>query len=346
LSAGAPAFACLGAGYAAVRLLRAPQRLADLLVAFVVRVGAPVLLFRGMLSLDLGQAFHAGMLTSFYAGAAFGFAAGFALARALGRPPDEAVAIGFGGQFSNTVLLGVPIMVGAYGEAATLPMFAIIALHAPTLYLLGIGAMELARAGAAGGGLARALARAARDVARNALMIGIALGLVCNLLEAAPPDAVGSVIDAVALATLPAGLLAVGAALARYQLQREIWVALMITALSLVAHPGVAYLIGTGVFDLAAPELRAAVLTAAMPAGLNVFVFASMYRVGQGAAASAVLLSTLVSFLTISAWLAVLGGPDADGGQPAAGAAASPPVAGVAALSLEAWAGTTPAAAS
>ena len=49
-------------------------------------------------------------------------------------------------------------------------------------------------------------------------------------------------------------------------------------------------------------------MTAAMAPGVNSYVFASLYSRGQAQAASAVLLATAVSVLTVSVWLAVLGG--------------------------------------
>ena len=45
-----------------------------------------------------------------------------------------------------------------------------------------------------------------------------------------------------------------------------------------------------------------------MAPGVNTYVFASLYARGQAQAASAILLATATSVLTVSAWLALLGG--------------------------------------
>ena len=75
------------------------------------------------------------------------FALGILGARKLfHHRPGEAVAIGFGALFSNSVLLGLPIMERAYGAAALGPTFAIVSIHAPFCYFLGITVMEFARA--------------------------------------------------------------------------------------------------------------------------------------------------------------------------------------------------------
>ena len=49
-------------------------------------------------------------------------------------------------------------------------------------------------------------------------------------------------------------------------------------------------------------------MTAAMAPGVNAYVFASLYARGQAQAASAVLLATGLSVVTVSAWLTLLGG--------------------------------------
>jgi predicted permease len=67
-------------------------------------------------------------------------------------------------------------------------------------------------------------------------------------------------------------------------------------------------LLGTQVFHLSEPFLRAAVLGSAMAPGVNTYIFASMYGRAQAEAASAVLISTLLSVGTVSVWLALLGG--------------------------------------
>jgi hypothetical protein len=47
----------------------------------------------------------------------------------------------------------------------------------------------------------------------------------------------------------------------------------------------------------------AVVLMAAMASGVNAYLFASMYHRGQSMAASAVLLGTGLSILSVSIWL-------------------------------------------
>jgi predicted permease len=80
----------------------------------------------------------------------------------------------------------------------------------------------------------------------------------------------------------------------------------LVLVLKLLVHPGIAYVLATQVFDLPIEFTRAAVMTAAMAPGVNVYVFASMYDRAKGTAANAVLLGTAVSIVSISFWLFIL----------------------------------------
>ncbi|MCB1455636.1 MAG: AEC family transporter, partial [Nitratireductor sp.] len=52
--------------------------------------------------------------------------------------------------------------------------------------------------------------------------------------------------------------------------------------------------------------VRAAVVIAAMPPGMNGYIFAAMYDRAMGVAASSLIVANLLSVFTITAWLALL----------------------------------------
>jgi malonate transporter and related proteins len=302
-----PVFLVAGAGWTATRTGLFPVSAVDGLMAFALRIGIPCLLFRAIADVDLGAVFDPQLLVSFYTGAVIAFALGIVGARSLfGRRPGEAVAIGFCALFSNTVLLGLPIMERAYGTDSLEPNFAIISIHAPFCYLLGITVMELSRADG------RSLVQTARAVGiamfRNALMIGLALGFTVNLLGIVLPLPLRSAVDMIAEAALPVALFGLGGILTRYGLRASLSEAGMVAALSLLVHPAVVFALSEWVFSLPEAFVRSAVVSAAMAPGVNVYVFATQYNRCRGQAASAVLLGTALSVLTVSLWLLVLGG--------------------------------------
>ncbi|MEO1797188.1 MAG: AEC family transporter, partial [Pseudomonadota bacterium] len=175
-----PVFVVIGAGYIAVWRGFFSDDAVDTLTLFAQRFAIPVLLFGAISELDLGQTLRPALLISFYTGALAGFLAGLVGARVLfGRPWEDAVAIGFVGLFSNSVLLGIPITERAYGADVLQSTFAIIAFHAPFCYAIGITVMEIVRADGKGVlGIAQAASRA---MFRNALIVAIGLGFLVNI---------------------------------------------------------------------------------------------------------------------------------------------------------------------
>jgi len=300
-----PVFLVIGFGYAANWLLKTPSELFEQLMKFAQGFAFPVLLFRGISRLHLGDTFDPMMLGAFYSGVTLAFFAGLFGARMIFRRswPDS-VAVAFAAAFSNGGLLGLPITERAYGAGALGYNFAIIAFHAPFVYMLSVTAMEIVRAD--GRSVAATMLSVARSMAKNPFVIGIGLGALANVTALPIPAPVGAAVDLVANAAIPSALFALGGILAAYKPEGDLKLVLWIAGISLILHPATVLLISHGV-DLATGPTRSAVLVAAMAPGVNAYVFANMYNTAKRTAATAVLVGTAVSILTVWGWLWVLG---------------------------------------
>lgn len=302
-----PVFLVIGFGYAVVRAGLLAEPAVDGLMRFAQNFAVPCLLFRSIAHLDLSAAYDLGLMTSFYAGAFAGFfACFFGAMLVFRRAMPDAVSIGFAGLFSNSLLLGLAITERAYGPAALQGNYAIISLHAPMLYGFGIALMEWARsrgAGLSGVALTRQITRA---ILSQSLVIGILLGFAVNLAGNPLPGFFWSGIDMIAQAAIPVALFGLGGVLVRYRIEGDIGPVLMVTAASLLLHPGITWVLGTQVFQLDTTALRSAVVTAAMAPGVNAYMFAHIYGVGKRVNASSVLVATAASIVTAWAWLHIL----------------------------------------
>lgn len=299
-----PVFLVIGFGYAAVWRGLFSTSAVDGLMKYAQNFAIPFLLFRAISQMDLAQTFHAPLLISFYVGAFTGFILGFLGARyVFGRDLEDAVAIGFCCLFSNSVMLGLAITERAYGSEALAANFAIVAMHSPFCYGVGITAMEIVRnRGKSGIAKAQAVFKA---MFRNALVLGIIAGFAVNLSGITLPEVATSAIDMVVRTALPVALFGMGGVLYQYRPEGEIGPILMIACVALIIHPSITWSLGKS-FNLSVPDLRSAVLTSAMAPGINTYVFANMYGRARRIAASAVLITSALSVITAAFWLNLL----------------------------------------
>lgn len=302
-----PVFLVIGAGYLATRGKVLPEAAIDGLMTFAQGIAVPCLLFQGVARLDLASDVALGPFLSFYIGALVCFVLGGVGARVIfRRPGPDCVAIGFACLFSNTLLLGLPITERAYGADALTTNYALIALHSPLMYAFGIAAMEIVKSqgqGLEAGGVLRLIGS---GLARNPLIIGITAGFAVNILGISLPGSISDAVGMVGSAGIPAALFGLGGVLHRYRPDGDLRLVAMVSGLSLVLHPAITWALGTGAFGLDVAELRSSTVTAAMPPGVNAYLFANMYGVGKRVAATSILIGTALAILTAWFWLRVL----------------------------------------
>lgn len=301
-----PVFLVIGFGYVAVWRGHFPVSGIDGVMRFTQGFAIPCLLFKAIAEIDLSNSFDPRLLGSFYASATICFFAGILGARALFRRDwEDCVAIGFCCLFSNSVLLGLPIMERAYGAESMTGNFAIVSIHSPFCYGLGITVMEITRhRGERPLVMVRSVARA---MFRNALVIGVLLGFAVNISGVDIPGVVDDALSLIIRAALPAALFALGGVLYQYKPEGDLRAIAMVCAIALLLHPALVWGMGTAL-SLPTDAFRSGVLTAAMAPGFNAYIFADMYGRARRVAASSVLLATLASIVTVWIWLGLLAG--------------------------------------
>ena len=200
-------------------------------------------------------------------------------------------------------MIGLAITERAYGTDALTHNYALVALHSPFCYGLGITFMEVARN--RGKSLTQLSITVLRAMFQNALIIGIALGFVVNFSDINLPIALTDALDMVVRAALPAALFGMGGVLFKYRPDGDLRTIGYVCGISLLLHPVIVWFLSS-YYDLSSSACRSAVITAAMPTGVNGYVFANMYGRARRVAASSVLLGTALSIFTISLWLLIL----------------------------------------
>lgn len=302
----APVFGLLVFGYAATFTKVFDTAAGRGLAAFAFWFAIPVMLFRNMAGQALPEVLPWGYLVSYYGAALVLFALGMALSRRLFRAPLEEQAImGFGGSYGNVVLLGTPLVLTAFGPAATLPFFLILSLHSVLMFAVVTVVIELGRGSR--GELRQLPRRVALGLATNPIPMALVAGLAFRALGLTLPVALDKWAALIGGAAGPCALFAMGASLRAYRIGGALPRAGLMMLLKMALHPLLVWLLATRLFAVPPLWVAVAVVTAAMPVGVNTYLFAERYGIGQAESAAAILISTALSILTLALILAWLG---------------------------------------
>ena len=316
-----PVFGLMALGFAAARGRVVDAASARGLVLFAFNFAIPALLLTSMARLELPEDPEWGYLVAFYTASLVVYAFAAVLARTLfGRALREQAIFGMGAAFSNLVLIGLPVVLTAFGPEATLPMMVIIGFHSATFMPLTVLLIQAdgtpgdpTRAGPGGGGAVGWTSRGRRvlgvlgAVVTNPIILGIVLGLAANLAGITLWSGAQAILDFLGGAAVPCALFAVGASLAGLPVGGEAPESLVLTGVKLVLHPLLVWVIAVPFLGLEGLSVSVAIVLAAMPSAVNVYLFAARYDAAPGVAARTVLLTTLGSAVTLAVVLLLLG---------------------------------------
>ncbi len=300
-----PTFGLIGLGYLAGRLRLLGERAGDGLSDYVFLIAVPSLIFRTLSEGSVPAANPWGYWIAYFGGVVVVWSIAMALAtRAFGRDRREAAVHGFSAAQSNTVLVGVPLILNVYGDAGATPLFLLLAIHLPIM--MTIAALLIETAGSEPASCAL-VGRLAKTIATHPIILALVAGLLGQRLGWAATGAVKSVVDQLAETASPCALVAMGLALKRFGFFSDLRAVLAISALKLVLHPLIVWALAFHVLDVPPVWAGVAVLFAAMPSGINAYLVAARYKVAETTASAAVAVSTALSVVSVSGWLLVLG---------------------------------------
>ena len=106
-----PVFVVIGVGYLAFKRQIIPQNGHKALAAFVFNFGLPAAIFSALSSKSLNEIWHADYVIAYTLGSllAFALVALYAMLK-LKKNAAHATILGLGGSFSNSLLIGFPII--------------------------------------------------------------------------------------------------------------------------------------------------------------------------------------------------------------------------------------------
>lgn len=211
--------------------------------------------------------------------------------------------------FSNTIMIGIPLIGLAYGEQGLVTLFTLYTVHTVSLLTCATLVMELsiqkevreahaARALDGGPALWRSVLDALRKSILHPVPLPILAGMAWGQTGWSLPAVVDKPLALLGSAMGPMALLLVGVTLSQVRISEHLRGAMALVGAKNFALPALVAA-GGWALGLTGLPLWVVVTVAALPAGANSFLFSQRYQVAEDTVTTTVGLSTLLALVTV-----------------------------------------------
>jgi len=300
----APFFGLIAIGFVCAKLVDLEKGGLAWMQFFLIYIALPCLFFRLVADKPIDELanwpFVIATTLAIYCAFALAFTAGWWFTRDL----PQAVMQGVAGSYSNIGYMGPPLILAALGPAATAPVVLIFVFD--NLLLFTLIPLLMAIAGVEKQGPLRMAGQVAFRVVTHPFNIATVLGVVFSYFALPVPSTIDTMTEWLANAAAPSALFLLGVTVAltggggAKRIPPEVP---FLVVIKLIIHPLLVWVLlsAFGVFD--PMWVFAAIVMAALPPALNIFVISTQYNVGIERASACVLAGTVVSVVTLTAFL-------------------------------------------
>jgi hypothetical protein len=309
----APFFGLILLGFAVGRYKRLPEEGLAWLQYFLIFIALPCLFYRLIADKPLSELSNWGFVVattlSTYCAFALSFAIGLKFTR--GDMP-QSVMQGVAGSYSNIGYMGPPLILAALGPSASAPVVLIFVFD--NILLFSLIPFLMAIAGVEKKSLLATGADVAWKVVTHPFNIATVLGVVAAYAQVQLPTAIDKMTLWLSQAAAPCALFLLGVTVALRPLKAMPGEVPLLVIIKLVLHPLLVWVLLSALGNFPDNWIFAAVIMAALPPALNIFVISTQYKVGVERASACILVGTLVSMVTLTGflWLVKTGRMTAD----------------------------------
>jgi len=307
LNLALPYFGLIFLGFACGKIRRIPDTGLAWMNFFIIYVALPCLFYRIVAKTPLEELTRISYVvaTSLSTAIAFAIALGISLL-ARDRLQNATIA-GLAGGYGNIGYMGPGLALSTLGPEAAAPVALIFCFD--SILLFSLVPFLMALAGTEKRGFVASAVLVLQRIILHPFIVATAFGVGSAALHFEPPVALDRLMQFLQNAAAPCALFVLGVTVALRPLQRMPWEVPVIVLVKLTLHP----VIVLAALSLFGPFPQAwiytAVLMAALPPALNVFILARQYDCWVEEASGSVLIGTLISVVTLTTvmWLVKTG---------------------------------------
>jgi malonate transporter len=297
----APFFGLIVLGVVSGRVVQRPEAGLAWMQFFLIYVTLPCLFYRLIADKPLDQLANWPFVGATTASTFCVFTLSFAIGLWRVKNMPQAVMQGVAGAYSNTGYMGPPLVLSAIGPDASAPVVLIFVFD--NLLLFTLIPLLMAMAGVEKRKLGATLFDILWKVITHPFNLATAAAVLSSYAHLALPAAVDKMIEWLSGAAAPCALFLLGVTVALRPFGRMPLEVPLLVATKLILHPLLVWALLSAVGDFGATWTYAAVIMAALPPALNIFVISAQYNVGIERASACILVGTVVSMVTLTAFL-------------------------------------------
>jgi len=301
----APFFGLIGLGFFCGKVVKQPEAGLAWMQFFLIYVALPCLFYRLIADKPLDQLtnwpFVAATTLSTFCAFTMSFAAGWRHTKDL----PQSVMQGVAGSYSNIGYMGPPLILAAMGQGASAPVVLIFVFD--NLLLFSLVPLLMSIAGLEKLSFVATVRKIVWRVVTHPFNVATALGVSASYLHLELPSAINQIVTWLSGAAAPCALFILGVTVALRPMRQMPGEVPALVFIKLILHPLLVWVVLSAVGDFGPAWTYAAMIMAALPPALNIFVISTQYNVGVERASACVLIGTLVSMPTLTALLYLIG---------------------------------------
>ena len=299
LNLALPYFGLIFIGFACGKTRGLPESGLAWMNFFLLYVSLPALLFRIMSETPFAELNNLPFLIATTIGTVSAFLLAMVTGRIIGDLSlRKATISGLAGAYGNIGYMGPGLALAVLGAKAAAPTALIFCCD--SIFLFSIVPLLMALTDREHPSFLHAIGVAVRQIVLNPLIMSAAAGALAAALHIQLPVAVDKTLLFLQNAAAPTALFVLGVTVALRPFDRVPWEVPGVIAIKLLIHPLIVFSLMLLFGPFAQPWAATAVLMAALPPALNVFVIARQNNTWIEPASVAVLIGTFASVVTLT----------------------------------------------
>jgi len=299
ISITAPIFIVIAIGFLIRKKNIISEEGVSLLNKLAYNIGLPSLIFLTITNYSLSDIFNVQIVKVIYLAYAVVISLTILINLVIKRSGKTKGAIIVSSFRCNMAFVGFPIILAAYGDLALAKASLVVAFLVPINIIATIIIFKFYNRREEGIGIGRLLLSFVKDP----MIIGVALGILFSYFKIPVPEVFHDSLDIISAMTVAIALFSIGASFKFIHLKNDFKIVSYVSFNKLILLPLIVFLLSTFVFKVEIFDRNVMVILFATPLAVAAYIMAKELRSNHKLLASSLILTTIMSAFSISAWL-------------------------------------------